>query len=71
MWLNRYFYNGLSCFPNDESVYTQAPFESCSKQRYEEMMKELTLVDLTQIVEFDDDSNFGQEPACAGGVCEI
>ncbi len=71
MWLNRYFYNGLSCFPNDESVYIQAPFESCSKQRYEEMMKELTLVDLTQIVEFDDDSNFGQEPACAGGVCEI
>ena len=71
MWLNRYFYNGLSCFPNEESVYTQAPFESCSKEKYNEMMKALTLVDLTQIVEYDDDSNFGQDPACAGGVCEI
>ena len=71
MWLNRHFYNGLSCFPNDESVYTQAPFESCSKETYDEMMKALTLVDLTQIVEYDDDSNFGQDPACAGGACEI
>ena len=35
------------------------------------MMKALTLVDLTQIVEYDDDTNFGQDPACAGGACEI
>jgi ribonucleoside-triphosphate reductase len=71
MWLNRHFYNGLACFPNDESVYVQAPFESCSKTKYEEMMKSLTKVDLTQIVEYDDDTNFGQDPACGGGMCEI
>jgi ribonucleoside-diphosphate reductase alpha chain len=71
MWLNRYFYNGLACFPFDDTMYPQPPFETCSKETYDNLMKELTLVDLTQIVELDDDNNFGQEPACAGGICEI
>lgn len=71
MWLNRHFYNGLSCFPNDDSVYVQAPFEACTKGTYEEMMKSLKALDLTQIIEYDDDTNFGDEPACGGGACEI
>jgi len=71
MWLNRHFYNGLSCFPNDESVYVQAPFEACTKAKYEQMMKSLKAIDLTQIIEYDDDTNFGDEPACGGGACEI
>jgi ribonucleoside-diphosphate reductase alpha chain len=71
MWLNRHFYNGLSCFPNDESVYVQAPFEACTKAKYEKMMKSLKAIDLTQIIEYDDDTNFGDEPACGGGACEI
>ena len=71
MWLNRHFYNGLSCFPNDETSYNQPPFEACSKNRYEEMLKSLKTLDLSQIVETEDDTNFGQEAACAGGACEI
>ena len=71
MWNNRHFYNGLSCFPNDESVYVQAPFESCDKETYDRMLDVLKEVDLTKIMEYDDDSNFGVDPACAGGVCEI
>tara|TARA_R110002020_G_scaffold180072_3_gene374014 strand:- start:5304 stop:7187 length:1884 start_codon:yes stop_codon:yes gene_type:complete len=71
MWLNRHFYNGLACFPDDDTVYPQSPFEACSKAKYEEMMKSLTKVDLTQIIEYDDDTNFGQDPACGGGACEI
>ena len=71
MWLNRHFYNGLSCFPNDETSYNQPPFEACSKNRYEEMLKSLKTLDLSQIVETEDDTNFGQEEACAGGACEI
>tara|TARA_Y100000588_G_scaffold51922_1_gene48842 strand:+ start:12 stop:1856 length:1845 start_codon:yes stop_codon:yes gene_type:complete len=71
MWLNRHFYNGLSCFPNDETSYNQPPFEVCSKNRYEEMLKSLKTLDLSQIVETEDDTNFGQEAACAGGACEI
>ena len=71
MWNNRHFYNGLSCFPNDESVYVQAPFETCDKETYDRMLDVLKEVDLTKIMEYDDDSNFGVDPACAGGVCEI
>jgi len=35
------------------------------------MMKSLKALDLTQIIEYDDDTNFGDEPACGGGACEI
>jgi len=73
MWLNRHFYNGLSCFPHKESVYSslKPPFEACSKETFESMMKVLIAVDLSQIVEYEDDENFGLDPACAGGACEI
>ena len=71
MWLNRHFYNGLACFPTNNTVYVQAPFESCSVRTYKKMMKSLKAVDLTQIIEYDDDTNFGNDPACGGGACEI
>ena len=35
------------------------------------MLKSLKTLDLSQIVETEDDTNFGQEAACAGGACEI
>lgn len=70
MWQNRHFYNGLSCFPENQK-YAQAPFEKCSKEVYDKMMQSLTSIDLTKIVEHDDSSDFGNDPACAGGACEI
>ena len=35
------------------------------------MMKSLTNVDLSMIVELQDDTNLSGELACAGGSCEI
>ena len=70
MWLNRHFYNGLSCFPYDEKAYPQPPFEECSKEQFNKMMQSLNTVDLTQIKD-DDNDDFGNNPACAGGACEI
>jgi len=71
MWENRKFYNGLSVLPYSEHTYKQAPFEDCTQEQYEELMKSLHNVDLSQIVEYVDSTNLMGEVACAGGACEI
>ena len=71
MWENNVSYNGLSVLPDDGGTYVQAPFENCTKEQYEEMVKSLTSLDLTKIVEFDDNTDLKGEAACAGGACEI
>jgi len=71
MWTNRKYYNGLSVLPYDGGSYTQAPFEDITKEKYEEMLKSLKGVDLTKIVELEDQTNLSGELACAGGSCEI
>ena len=71
MWDNRDYYNGLSVLPYDGGTYTQAPFEDISKVKYDMMMKSLTDVDLTNIVEVEDETDLAGELACAGGACEI
>jgi ribonucleoside-diphosphate reductase alpha chain len=71
MWKNRRCYNGISCLPYDGGSYVQEPFEDCSEETYEEMMKHLRDVDLTQIREVEDNTDLKGELACAGGTCEI
>jgi len=71
MWENREHYNGLSCLPYDGGSYIQAPFEDITKQRYDEMVGTLHTIDLTQIVETDDQTDLSGELACAGGSCDI
>jgi ribonucleoside-triphosphate reductase len=71
MWENRSFYNGLSVLPYDGGTYTQAPFEDCDQLTYERMAKSLHAVDLSRVIEIDDDTNLSGELACAGGACEI
>ena len=71
MWENREYYNGLSVLPYDGGSYTQAPFEDISKSAYERMMKSLSEIDLTKVVETEDNTDLSGELACAGGACEI
>ena len=71
MWENKEAYNGLSVLPYDGGTYIQAPFEDCTKEKYEELMKTLHDVDLSKIVELDDDTDLSGEVACAGGACEV
>jgi ribonucleoside-diphosphate reductase alpha chain len=71
MWDNRDHYNGLSVLPYDGGTYTQAPFEDITKEKYEEMMKSLTDIDLANIYEGEDNTDLSGELACAGGACEI
>ncbi len=71
MWNNRKFYNGLSVLPYSDHTYIQAPFEDCTKEEYEELLKSLVSIDLSKIIEIDDNTNLTGELACAGGACTI
>ena len=71
MWNNRDYYNGLSVLPYNGGTYTQAPFEDCTKEDFERLVKTLTDVDLTKVVELQDNTDLRGEAACAGGACEI
>jgi ribonucleoside-diphosphate reductase alpha chain len=71
MWENREYYNGLSVLPFDGGSYIQAPFTDCTKEEYEKLMETLKDVDLSNIIELDDDTNLSGEVACAGGACEV
>ena len=71
MWDNRSSYNGLSVLPHDGGTYVQAPFEDCSKETYEALMDSLSEVDLTKVVEIQDNTDLQGELACAGGSCEV
>jgi ribonucleoside-diphosphate reductase alpha chain len=71
MWENKDFYNGLSVLPYDGGTYIQAPFEDCTKEKYDELMETLHEIDLSQVIEIDDNTDLSGELACAGGACEI
>ena len=71
MWNNRDCYNGLSVLPYDGGTYTQAPFEDVSKDEYNERMKHLSVINLENVVELNDNTDLSGELACAGGSCEV
>ena len=71
MWDNRKYYNGLSVLPYDGGSYIQAPFEDSTKEVYKEMMKTLNEIDLSKVIELEDNTDLSGELACAGGTCEI
>jgi ribonucleoside-diphosphate reductase alpha chain len=71
MWENKETFNGLSVLPYFGGSYMQAPFEDITKEQFDEMAQHLHNIDLSQIVEFSDDTALMDQAACAGGACEI
>lgn len=71
MWQNREHYNGLTILPYDMGSYVQAPFEECSEETYHRMCKLLHTVDLSNVIETMDFTDFSQAAACAGNACEL
>jgi ribonucleoside-diphosphate reductase alpha chain len=71
MWNNREFYNGLSVLPFDGGSYIQAPFQDCTKDEYERLMKTLTDVDLSKVIEIEDNTDLSGEIACGSTGCEV
>jgi ribonucleoside-triphosphate reductase (thioredoxin) len=71
MWDNRNYYNGLAVLPYNGGTYIQAPFEDTDLGKFEEMIKSLSNLDLTKVIETEDNTDLSGEAACAGGACEI
>ena len=71
MWENKKHYNGLSVLPYSEHTYRQAPFEDCSETEYFRKLKLLSELDVSKIIEIEDNTDLKGELACAGGACEI
>jgi ribonucleoside-diphosphate reductase alpha chain len=71
MWSNREFYNGLSVLPAFNHTYQQAPFEDITKEEYEKRISTIKSIDLTKVMEIDDNVEFGAIQACAGGQCSL
>ncbi len=71
MWENKDTFNGLSVLPYDNGSYIQAPFEDCTEETFCELYKKLQNIDLSKIVEIEDNTDLQGELACSGGNCEI
>ena len=71
MWNNKDVYNGLSVLPYWEHTYKQAPFEDITEEEYNKRIGALHSLDLTKVMEIDDNVEFSQIAACAGGSCSI
>lgn len=64
---------GLSFLPRSNHVYRLAPYETITKEEYEERMKRFPKVDYAQLFAYErqDETELKKELACAGGTCEI
>ncbi len=71
MWKNREVYNGLSVLDYDGGSYTQSPFEDITEEEYNERSTKLHAVNFDNVIEMDDNVEFGQTAACSGSQCEI
>tara|TARA_R110002074_G_scaffold137050_6_gene281945 strand:+ start:1371 stop:3185 length:1815 start_codon:yes stop_codon:yes gene_type:complete len=71
MWENKEYYNGLSVLPFSDHTYKQAPFEDCSPEKYQVLYEALREIDLTSVIEYEDETNLAGELACSGGSCEV
>lgn len=71
MWKHRDEFTALSVFPYDGHVYVQPPFEDITKKEHDSLVKSLNDIDLSKIVEYNDDTELQDSVACGGGACEI
>jgi ribonucleoside-diphosphate reductase alpha chain len=71
LWENQNHYNGLSFLPEDLGSYPQTPFETITKEEYDEMSKKIHQIDVTKVIEVSDNTNLMGEQACSGNNCEV
>jgi len=64
---------GLSFLPRSNHIYRLAPYETITKDEYEERLARFPQVDYSQLLAYErqDETEMKKELACAGGTCEI
>jgi ribonucleoside-diphosphate reductase alpha chain len=66
--------SGVSFLPFDPTEYPQAPYQTISKEEYEELLKKFPKdIDWSKLADFEteDMTTGSQEYACVAGICEI
>lgn len=71
LWENREIYNGISVLPYDGGTYMQTPFEDCTEEEYNRLINSLKDLDLTKVIELEDNTDLSGEIACGPEGCEI
>lgn len=75
-WVYKHFdeVSGVSFLPHIDHIYRQAPYQDCTKEEYQELLKKMpTNIDWSELssYECEDNTTGTQTYACAGGSCEI
>ena len=73
-WVYEHFdeVSGISFLPYDGGTYRQAPYETITKQQYEDLLATTpTSIDWNALVEYEDNGEGVQTLACSAGNCEI
>ena len=73
-WVWKYFdeISGISFLPHSDHSYVQAPYQECTKEEYQELLKKTPKdVDWLSFKEEEDNTEGSQTLACTGNACEI
>jgi ribonucleoside-triphosphate reductase len=71
LWVDRDAYAAVALLPASDTIYQQSPFEGCDEatfNKYDAMVKD---IDLSKVMEMEDNTNRAESLSCAGGLCEI
>ena len=71
MWKHRSQYTALSILPFSNHSYVQAPFEDIEEEKYDEMVQHLHEFNITDILEYEDETVLQSALACSGNACEV
>ena len=73
-WVYKHFdeISGISFLPHSDHSYVQAPYQECTKEDYQKLLKETpNSIDFKELIEEDDMTEGAQTMACVGNSCEI
>ena len=72
-WLyeNKEYFTALSFLPEDLGSYVQPPFSTITEEEFNDAVKSLHAVDLSKVIEMNDNTALMDQQACAGSSCEI
>jgi ribonucleoside-triphosphate reductase (thioredoxin) len=72
MWTHKDEFTALSVLPFEQHSYPQLPFEDITIKQYEELYEKLKDIDLTKVVETENNTTLKESVACGGAVgCEV
>ena len=73
VYKNLDYIGGLSFLQADDHAYDLAPFESITKEKYEELEAKMPIIDFSKLPDYEsrDLTEGNKELACVAGQCEI